>query len=111
MDRRDFLKTILATATAPAIVKADNIMKIWTPPEKKIIYPAIEEAFNIPYGGYIALFPETFKVIRVARDFKNNVSNVLAMQRSPKGYLRELTFTCDSANSEIRVGHIVRVTV
>jgi hypothetical protein len=37
MDRRGFIKTMLAAATAPAIVKADNIMRVWVPPEKKII--------------------------------------------------------------------------
>ena len=37
MNRRDFLKTMIAAAAAPAIVKAENIMKVWVPPEKKII--------------------------------------------------------------------------
>ena len=42
MNRRDFLKTMIAAAAAPAIVKADNIMKIWVPPEKRIInYPEL----------------------------------------------------------------------
>ena len=36
MDRRTFLKGILATATAPAIVKADNLMNIWVPPRERI---------------------------------------------------------------------------
>jgi hypothetical protein len=40
MKRRDFLKAILATGMAPAIVKAENIMRIYVPPEKKIIMPS-----------------------------------------------------------------------
>lgn len=36
MDRRNFLTSILALGAAPAIVSADNLMKIWVPPEKRI---------------------------------------------------------------------------
>jgi len=36
MDRRGFLAGIFATATAPAIVRAESLMKIWVP-EQKII--------------------------------------------------------------------------
>ncbi len=36
MTRRTFLKASGALFAAPAIVKAENIMKIWTPPEKEI---------------------------------------------------------------------------
>lgn len=39
MTRRTFLKTTGALFAAPAIVKAENIMKIWTPPEQQIILP------------------------------------------------------------------------
>lgn len=37
MNRRNFLKSMIAVASAPAIVKAENIMKVWVPPEKKLI--------------------------------------------------------------------------
>ena len=37
MNRRNFFKAMLAAASAPAIVKADSLMKIWVPPEKKIV--------------------------------------------------------------------------
>jgi hypothetical protein len=39
MNRRHFLSIIAAGLAAPAIVKAENIMRIWTPPEQKIINP------------------------------------------------------------------------
>lgn len=35
--RRSFLRTMMLAAAAPAIVKAENIMKIWVPPEPEII--------------------------------------------------------------------------
>lgn len=42
MNRRDFLKGLISTAAAPivlgpAIVKAESIMKIWTPPKEVIV--------------------------------------------------------------------------
>ncbi len=37
MNRRGFLGAMLGLAAAPAIVKAENIMKIWVPPEPSII--------------------------------------------------------------------------
>lgn len=36
MNRRGFLGAILAGAAAPAVVKAESLMKIWVPPEPKI---------------------------------------------------------------------------
>jgi hypothetical protein len=39
MNRRHFLSIIAAGLAAPAIVKAENIMRIWTPPEQKIVNP------------------------------------------------------------------------
>ncbi len=39
MNRRGFLGAILAAAAAPAIVKAESLMKIWVPPEPKILLP------------------------------------------------------------------------
>jgi hypothetical protein len=33
MNRRGFLQTCLALAAAPSIVRAENIMRIWTPPQ------------------------------------------------------------------------------
>ena len=35
MKRRDFLKGSVLILGAPAIVKAENLMKIWTPPKHK----------------------------------------------------------------------------
>jgi hypothetical protein len=37
MNRRGFLGAMLAAASAPAIVKAENLMKIMVPKEKKIL--------------------------------------------------------------------------
>lgn len=39
MSRRGFLGVMLAVAAAPAIVKAENIMKIWTPRTEIITNP------------------------------------------------------------------------
>jgi len=33
MNRRGFLKSILAAAVAPAIVRVESLMPLWTPPE------------------------------------------------------------------------------
>lgn len=40
MNRRGFLQAMLAASVAPAVVKAENIMKIWTPPQE-ILTPII----------------------------------------------------------------------
>ena len=37
MDRRDFLKVILATGIAPAIVRAESLMKIYVPKKELIV--------------------------------------------------------------------------
>ena len=37
MTRRGFLGAMLAACTAPAIVRADNIMRVFVPPERGII--------------------------------------------------------------------------
>lgn len=34
--RRGFLKGLLAIAAAPAVCKAENLMKIWVPPQKLV---------------------------------------------------------------------------
>lgn len=39
MNRRNFLGAMLAAASAPAVVKAENLMKIFVPPERKILQP------------------------------------------------------------------------
>lgn len=41
MNRRGFLQAMLAASVAPAVVKAENIMKIWVPPEPEIIKPVM----------------------------------------------------------------------
>ena len=45
ISRRGFLGAMLAAASAPAVVKAENLMKIFVPPEKKIITAPIIEVF------------------------------------------------------------------
>ncbi len=37
LTRRQFLQGMIAAGAAPAIVKAENLMKLYVPPEKKII--------------------------------------------------------------------------
>ena len=39
MNRRQFLKNMAALAAVPGIIKAENAMKIWVPPEPIIILP------------------------------------------------------------------------
>lgn len=46
MNRRQFLQTSGALFCAPAIVKAENLMKIWVPPEKKIVVDVFESDFG-----------------------------------------------------------------
>ena len=52
MNRRHFLNIIAAGLAAPAVVKAENIMRIWTPPEQAIVNPFAgmwqDEAGTIP---------------------------------------------------------------
>lgn len=40
--RRMFLKASAALVAAPAIVKAENLMPIWVPPEKKIVVRSLD---------------------------------------------------------------------
>jgi len=47
MKRRNFIKTILAAATAPAFIKADNLMKIYLPPQKIYIHSGRETGENL----------------------------------------------------------------
>lgn len=37
MNRRNFLKSMIVLGAAPAIVSAGSLMKIWVPPEKKVM--------------------------------------------------------------------------
>lgn len=53
MNRRNFLKSMIAVASAPAIVKAENIMKVWVPPEKTILTLA-DWARRIDHGKHVA---------------------------------------------------------
>jgi hypothetical protein len=55
-NRRSFLKGLGILGAAPAIVKAENIMRIWTPP-KDIILPSQSIQFKVPEGqpGYYTL--------------------------------------------------------
>lgn len=51
MNRRGFLTGILALGAAPAIVRAESLMKIWTPP-KELILPTLDITIdNIVAGG------------------------------------------------------------
>ena len=65
MTRRQFLKTAAAAVAAPAIVKAENIMPIWVPPEPKIIEPSV--ALFQPSAGVetIGIYVSDFSQLRV----------------------------------------------
>lgn len=45
MRRRDFLKGILVAASAPAIVRAESLMKLYIPPEITFENPALTEVY------------------------------------------------------------------
>lgn len=56
MKRRDFLKGLLIAPVAPAIVKADNLMKLFVPPQA--IIGSEEMAISIwPYQAIIGVDP------------------------------------------------------
>lgn len=54
-NRRTFLKGLGILGAAPAIVHAENIMKIWTPPKDIILPQSLD--FKVPTGqpGYYTL--------------------------------------------------------
>lgn len=60
LNRRGFLGALLA---APAIVKAENIMRIWVPPVPKVVsywdYPVSA------WGGHL-IYTDQFGVVRTA---------------------------------------------
>lgn len=53
MERRDFLRAMLGVAMAPAVVKAENIMKIWVP-EQEIEVPVMTVYDNFGGGDFTA---------------------------------------------------------
>ena len=56
IDRRDFLKTMIAAAAAPAIVRAESLMPIYVPKEQKIFtYDQVVLAMPDDSGIYIEL--------------------------------------------------------
>ena len=51
MQRRSFLASILTAGAAPAIIKADSLMKLWVPPARRIIpvgYLSFSGSMNPP---------------------------------------------------------------
>lgn len=57
MDRRSFIKGSLSLFAAPAIVKAESIMPIWLPPEKKIIEHSWEVTAEAGMPAHHNVFP------------------------------------------------------
>lgn len=53
MDRRGFLRGILAAAAAPAIVRAESLMRIYVPPEPAIVAPAWEAWAGDSYVAFV----------------------------------------------------------
>ena len=51
--RRIFLKGLLAVVAAPAIVKADNLMKIWVPPEPRIVTSSVPQQIYVEYANEV----------------------------------------------------------
>lgn len=50
MNRRGFLKAMLAAAAAPAIVRAESLMKIYVPPEPKLFVPSDSIVQGMEFG-------------------------------------------------------------
>lgn len=54
--RRNFLAGMLAAASAPAIVKAENMMKIFVP-KQEIIIPSFSRGAPTALGGSLTKYP------------------------------------------------------
>ena len=63
MNRRDFIKTMIAASAAPAIVKAESLMKVYAP-ARDIILPEqlIGPGGNGYLGGFFLVENELFVV-------------------------------------------------
>lgn len=61
ISRRGFLKSCLALAAAPAVIRAESLMKIWTPPQEVWVPPTFtgEQATLDLYGAQIERAPFT----------------------------------------------------
>lgn len=53
LSRRRLLATLAAASAAPAIVKAENLMKIWVPPESRFILKSRSIGWTEFYVGGI----------------------------------------------------------
>lgn len=92
INRRTFLKGLGILGTAPAIVHAENIMKIWTP-QKDIVLPHSLD-FQVPQGqpGYYTLsfhLNDGDKWVRHTQQFYSDgktktVSYPFQFKRAPK---------------------------
>ncbi len=96
MNRRGFLGAMLAAAMAPAVVKAENIMKIWTPPTDILVpndhIPIVTIPDNFDGGNFTfeswvmpagALAWSHIAVVRENGEFKRYVNGeqVIALPR------------------------------
>lgn len=55
MDRRGFLGSILALGAAPAIVRADSLMKLWTPQQALRFHPDAFELTVPEHNGLLTI--------------------------------------------------------
>ena len=77
LNRRRFIRNMAGLFVAPAVVKADNLMKVWVPPEKKIMVDLARpgsdittqfNAFIIDGSVYIEYSNETWNTTKEFTD-------------------------------------------
>lgn len=93
MNRRGFLASMLALAAAPAIVKAENLMKIYVPRDELILPEPLATGFDFGNGDFTVemwVKPSTEQWNHIAQVHKDGVvleyvNGVL----QPKGTLAE----------------------
>ena len=85
--RRGFLKSILAIGAAPAIVRAESLMKIWTPPQELYApIPGVAGDYSAtPTQAEFSLFQAQLE----AAPFGNNYVFSVFMQEANKPVVRK----------------------
>lgn len=73
MDRRGFLQAILAAGVAPAIVKAANIMPVFSRMQSGLIVPELEVVFSGVVASGNTLLPISMITKEALRILQDNI--------------------------------------
>ena len=110
MKRRDFLKGMLLACSAPAIVKADSLMKIYVPDNKIVTYKKAtfngnEFFIDTASIGYLDRMGELYGKQREPFESDNSFRERI-LDSFKKPIPKEVTYTTvfDATNIHIRVG-------